>query len=47
MLLFGKEISSKYSQSRIYHKMCSPPTPKNINIAIQWKNGVTDTGNDM
>ena len=24
MLLFGKEISSKYSQCRIYHKM-SPP----------------------
>ena len=24
-----------------------PPPPKNINIVIQWKNGVTDTGNDM
>ena len=33
MLLFGKEISSKYSQCRIYHKM-SPPL-KNINIVIQ------------
>ena len=46
MLLFGKEISSKYSQCRIYHKM-SPPPSENINIVIQWKNGVTDTGNDM
>ena len=25
MLLFGKEISSKCSQCRIYHKMSSPP----------------------
>ena len=33
MSLFGKEISSKYSQCRIYHKM-SPPS-KNINIVIQ------------
>ena len=28
MLLFGKEISSKYSQCRIYHKMSSPPPKK-------------------
>ena len=34
MLLFGKEISSKYSQCRIYHKMSLPPS-KNINIVIQ------------
>ena len=27
MLLLGKEISSKYSQCRIYHKM-SPPSKK-------------------
>ena len=27
MLLFGKEISSKYSQCRMYHKM-SPPSKK-------------------
>ena len=48
MSLFGKEISSKYSQCRIYHKMSPPPPPpKNINIVIQRKNGVTDTGNDM
>ena len=47
MLLFGKEISSKYSQCRIYHKMSPPFTSKNINIVIQRKNGVTDTGNDM
>ena len=33
MSLFDKEISSKYSQCRIYHKM-SPPS-KNINIVIQ------------
>ena len=33
MLLFGKEISSKYSQSRTYHMM-SPPS-KNINSVIQ------------
>ena len=46
MLLFGKEISSKYSQCRRYH-VSPPPTSKNINIVIQWKNGVTDTGNDM
>ena len=45
MLLFGKEISSKYSQCRIYHIM-SPPS-KNINIVIQRKNGINDTGNDM
>ena len=32
--LFGKEISSKYSLCRIYHKM-SPPPSKNINIVIQ------------
>ena len=47
MLLFGKEISSKYSQCRIYHKMSPPPPSKNINIVIHRKNGVTDTGNDM
>ena len=36
MLLFGKEISSKYSQCRTYHKMSLPPPPsKNINIVIQ------------
>ena len=33
MSLFDKEISSKYSQCRIYPKM-SPPS-KNINIVIQ------------
>ena len=33
MLLFGKELSSKYSQCRIHHKM-SPP-PQTINIVIQ------------
>ena len=32
--------------------MSSPPPPpppkkKNIYIVTQWKNGVTDTGNDM
>ena len=27
ILLFGKEISSKYSQCRIYHKMSPPPPP--------------------
>ena len=31
MLLFGKEISSKYSQCRIYHKM-SPPTLKILTL---------------
>ena len=40
MLLFGKEIRSKYSQCKIYHKMSSPPPQKKkkkkyINIVIQ------------
>ena len=34
VLLFGKEISSKYSQSRIYHKM-SPPV-KNSDPVKKW-----------
>ena len=45
MSLFGKEISSKYSQCRIYHKIYLPS--KKYEHCNQVKNGINDTGNDI